>query len=68
LAKDPVLSKLWVLYRGRGRRRRSPAVVALLILGTLLLVAALFLVIAAVISGKSTPNLGDDPMQVPTGS
>jgi hypothetical protein len=42
--------------------------IALMILGTLLLVAGVFVLLAALIAGKSTPNMGDDPMQVPTGS
>ena len=68
MAKDPVLSKVWLFYRGRGRRRRKPAIIALMVLGTLLLLAALFVGIAAIISGHPTPNIGDDPMQVPAGS
>jgi hypothetical protein len=68
LAKDPVLNKVWLFYRGRGRRRRSPGRIALMIVGTLLLAAAIFVLIAAMIAGKSTPNLGDDPMEVPQGS
>ena len=68
MAKDPVLSKVWLFYRGRGRRRRKPATIALMVLGTLLLVAALFVAIAAMISGHPTPNLGDDPMEVPAGN
>ena len=68
MAKDPVLSKVWLFYRGRGRRRRKPAIIALMVLGTLLLVAILFVAIAAVISGHPTPNLGDDPMEVPAGN
>jgi hypothetical protein len=68
LAKDPVLTNVWHFYRGRGRRRRKRVTVVLMVSGTLLLIAAFFVLIAALISGKSTPNIGDDPMQVPTGS
>jgi hypothetical protein len=39
-----------------------------MVLGTLLLIAALFVALAAMISGHTTPNLGDDPMLVPAGS
>ena len=68
MAKDPVLTTVWNFYRGRGRRRRKPGVIALMVLATLLLVAILFVAIAAVISGHPTPNLGDDPMEVPAGN
>ena len=65
MAKDPVLSKVWLYYRGRGRRRRSPFQIALLILGTLLGVGLLFVALAMMISGRPTPKTGDDPMMVP---
>ena len=68
MAKDPLLNKIWLFYRGRGRRRRSPWGVALMVLATLALAAVVFFVLAMLISGKSTPNLGDDPMEVPRGS
>jgi hypothetical protein len=65
LAQDPVLTKIWYFYRGRGRRRRTRLKVTLMVMGTLLLIAAFFVAIAAIVSGKSTPNVGDDPMVVP---
>jgi hypothetical protein len=39
--------------------------ITVMVFGTLLLVAAMFVTIAALITGRTTPNMGDDPMEVP---
>ncbi len=70
MAKDYDLStKAWNFYRGRGRRRRKPATIALMMLATVLViggvVAAVFIV-AVRHAWHSSVNVGDDRMFVPT--